>query len=149
MATQLTKEEKQKIVLLYQDKKSMQEIVKLTGRSIESIKKTLGQVGLYDEYVQNKAWEYARLNYKGKKSWYDLPTSERYNYFEKEYKELQFVCKKNLSLLMDTLTSNFDDNVVVLQNRVKYLEKQNADLKASLKRMQMIINNEVNQFNIN
>jgi len=146
MATTLTREEKQKIVLLYQEHKSFKEIVKETGRSVEAIKKTLGWVGLYDEYVQRSAWDYARMNYRGKPSWYELPTTERYVYFEKEYKELQFICRKNLSLLMGDITVSSDNNIIALQNRIDFLEKQNAELKDALKRMQMIINKEVEYF---
>ena len=107
----LTNDEKRTIVKLYENNKSLTEIIQTTGRNRKTINKVLTDVGLYENGIRHKARLLAQYNTN---NWNSLTLEQQNTIIYEHINKVKHQCKINYSLLFNT-----DDTVVDLSEYIK------------------------------
>ena len=112
-AGRLTLEEKRSIIRLFENGTSITKIREQTGRSREAIVGLLGDVGLYDNEVTNRAWRRARylqdriqrgLPYEKRTSFRNLNPADQEAFFREAKKQLLEAAKVYYNSIMEANT---------------------------------------------
>ena len=144
----LTREEKQKIIKLYENHAKITEIMRQTGRSRDAIKSLLRVVGLDIDAVQSiakvLAWKKYKKNPDNKIPWQELSSEEQYKYIEEAFDEEQKTCDTQYKLIMGDTKKKICDteyslDVAYLGRQIEKLKQENEELKAKLKRIQDVL----------
>lgn len=141
--TKLTNDEKRRIIVLYEDNKSIAEIKQATNRSREAIIKTLTEVGLYENGVLSLACDRAR--YKTK-NWYNMSVVDRDTIISKYLPEIKQECKTRYNILF-SLSNESTTNLsgyIKISDIISYCNNMVSNLEECRKNNMKIMKNVKN-----